>query len=90
MPGGKHAAVGSPVGLPAAAFARCFAKICWYSGVSGGFCRLPGGMPGVQPMPPWLIQMPVKSRRLFGLYSVVLEIEIHRASGDILFCDGAR
>src|SRR5262245_11873425 len=72
MPGGKHdALVESPVGLPAAAFARCCLKIFAYSGVSGGFCPAPGGMPGVQPIPPWLSQMPLRSRRLFGLYSAV-------------------
>ncbi len=71
MPGGRHdALVESPVGWPAAAFARCFWNILAYSGVSGGFWPAPGGTPGVQPMPPWLIQMPVKSRRF--LRAIVL------------------
>ncbi len=74
IPGGKQAAVGSPVGLPAAAFLMLRSKVLAYSGVSGGFWPRPGGIPGVQPIPPWLIQMPVRSRRLVGRYSCLSQL----------------
>src|SRR6201996_2320776 len=69
MPGGRHDAVGSPVGLPRAALARFVANVLAYAGVSGGFWPRPGGTPGTQPIPPWLIQIPARSRRLLGWYA---------------------
>src|SRR5581483_3625149 len=48
-----------------------FRKISAYFSFSGGFWRAPGGTPGTHPMPPWLIQIPDRSRRLFGRYGTV-------------------
>ena len=67
MPWGRQLAVRSPVGLPSRAFSTLVSKIFWYSGVSGACWPTPGATPGVQPMPPWFSQMPVKSRGVLGL-----------------------